>query len=132
MKAIILSNKIQCLHCNDVIESVHTHDFKFCSCKSVAADGGKSYLKRLGNPSDYIDLSEVVSEEDEDYFLKARESFTWKSYGKNGEYPEGKYIALKDLTTDHIQAILNTQWHIKGTYVEGLMQKELEHRGELT
>lgn len=53
-------NKIKCTHCNDVIESVHTHDFKTCQCGTVSIDGGKSYLKRSFkySPSDYIDLSE--------------------------------------------------------------------------
>ena len=62
MKHTILSNKIKCVKCGDIIESTYKHDFKFCSCGSVAVDGGLTYLRRLGYPSDYIDLSEVVSE----------------------------------------------------------------------
>ena len=55
----IIVNRIKCKKCGDVIESIHTHDFKYCSCKSVAVDGGKDYLKRLGNTSDYEELSKV-------------------------------------------------------------------------
>ena len=62
MKLRILSNKIQCKKCGSIIESKHRHDFKFCDCKSVAVDGGLAYLRRLGYPSDYVDLSEVVTE----------------------------------------------------------------------
>ena len=40
-KPIILSNKIQCNKCNDIIESFSGHDFKYCSCGSVAIDGGR-------------------------------------------------------------------------------------------
>ena len=36
----ILVNKIQCKKCKDIIESKHVHDFKWCSCKSIAVDGG--------------------------------------------------------------------------------------------
>jgi Zn finger protein HypA/HybF involved in hydrogenase expression len=54
----IINNKIQCNKCGDIIESKTTHDFKYCSCKSVAVDGGKEYLKRLGNKEDFIELSE--------------------------------------------------------------------------
>jgi hypothetical protein len=54
----IISNKIQCKKCGDIIESKTTHDFKYCSCKLVAVDGGKEYLKRLGNKEDIIELSE--------------------------------------------------------------------------
>ena len=56
---IITRNKIQCLHCKEIIESVHTHDFRFCKCGTVAVDGGKSYRKRMYNKdTDYIELSE--------------------------------------------------------------------------
>jgi len=46
------------LKCGDIIESKDRHDFKFCSCGAVAVDGGKNYLKRLGNREDYEELSE--------------------------------------------------------------------------
>ena len=36
----ILVNKIQCKKCNDIIESKNVHDFKWCTCKSKAVDGG--------------------------------------------------------------------------------------------
>ena len=59
-KRKIITNKIQCTYCGDIIESVHVHDFKFCKCRAVSVDGGKSYLKRSfkNSPNDYIDLSE--------------------------------------------------------------------------
>lgn len=126
-KPIILSNKIQCKHCGDIIESAHVHDYVACECGRVAVDGGKSLLRRIGNPEDYIDLSEITSEDEEDWFEKVRNTFTWGSFGKDGKGPK-KQIKLKDLDTDHIEAILETQWHIKGTYVEEWMKKELEYR----
>ena len=58
----IKTNKIRCLHCGDIIESKHTHDFKFCKCGKVYIDGGLSYLRRGypgGNGADhYEELSE--------------------------------------------------------------------------
>ena len=54
----ILVNKIQCKKCKDIIESKHVHDFKWCSCKSIAVDGGLEYLRRVGNLEDIIELSE--------------------------------------------------------------------------
>lgn len=56
----ILVNKIRCKKCGDVIESIQRHDFKYCSCKSVAVDGGKDYLRRLGNRGDWEELSELI------------------------------------------------------------------------
>lgn len=55
----LLVNKIKCNNCGDIIESRHTHDFKWCSCRSVAVDGGLNYAKRCAkNFDDIIDLSE--------------------------------------------------------------------------
>lgn len=56
---IIITNRIQCIYCKDIIESKENHDFKRCSCGRVAIDGGKDYLKRIGNDSDYIELSKI-------------------------------------------------------------------------
>ena len=36
------------------------NDFKRCSCGAVAIDGGYEYLKRIGNISDYEELSKYV------------------------------------------------------------------------
>ena len=33
-------NRVRCLHCDDVIEATHQHDFKSCRCKAVSIDGG--------------------------------------------------------------------------------------------
>lgn len=60
---MIISNKIKCRKCGDVIESKSVHDFKFCSCCAVAVDGGHEYLKRSGNLEDFEELSEVDSSE---------------------------------------------------------------------
>lgn len=62
----IIRNIIRCKHCGDIIESVSVHDFKFCSCGSVAVDGGHDNLRRLFLTSpddDYEDLSVVESED---------------------------------------------------------------------
>ena len=54
----IKSNKGRCKLCNDIIESSYTHDFVTCSCGAVSVDGGKSYLKRVGNLENFEELSE--------------------------------------------------------------------------
>ena len=40
------TNKARCQGCGDVIESLHGHDFRWCSCGSLAVDGGLFYLRR--------------------------------------------------------------------------------------
>ena len=58
-KEEIISNKIKCKKYGDIIESKSTNDYKKCSCGAVTVDGGKDYLKRIGNEKDYEELSEI-------------------------------------------------------------------------
>lgn len=59
----IITNKIKCKVCGDIIESKYTHDSRVCSCKAVGVDGGLEYLRRMGNLEDFEELSEVIEEE---------------------------------------------------------------------
>lgn len=62
----IITNKIKCRICGDVIESVFTHDLKRCQCGAVEIDGGKEYLRRSANSiDDFIELSTVINSDDE-------------------------------------------------------------------
>lgn len=59
----IISNKIQCRECGEIIESRSTHDFKRCSCGNCAVDGGTEYLRReCKTENGFIELSDVVWE----------------------------------------------------------------------
>lgn len=61
--------KIKCLKCNDIIESLSKHDFKYCKCKACFIDGGNAYTRVGGDPK-YIhwvyddgNEEELISEE---------------------------------------------------------------------
>lgn len=57
----IITNKIRCKHCGDIIQSKHRHDFCTCRCRKVSVDGGTVYLKRsfpVSPELDYEELSE--------------------------------------------------------------------------
>lgn len=56
----IITNRIQCKNCHDIIESHYRHDYALCSCRRVGVDGGKSYLKRIGRKDNYVELSEFL------------------------------------------------------------------------
>jgi len=60
---VIIENSIKCNACGDEIVSRHRHDFKWCRCGAVAVDGGKDYLRRVGDINNYTDLS-IVTEGD--------------------------------------------------------------------
>ena len=57
----IVSNRIQCNLCSDLIFSKHRHDYRTCKCGACSVDGGNSYFKRSG--TDYTDKSIVISDE---------------------------------------------------------------------
>lgn len=60
----IKSNKIRCNKCQDTIESLNRHDFKYCKCGECAVDGGKDYLKRtFKDENSYTELSETEGKE---------------------------------------------------------------------
>ena len=58
----IISNKIQCKHCGEIIESKHIYEFVTCKCETCSVDGGHYHLSRSYKNSpeeDFIELSEV-------------------------------------------------------------------------
>ena len=56
----LIKNAIKCLKCNDVVESKHKHDFKWCKCGTVFVDGGLTY-RRIGGDLDMMqDVCEYI------------------------------------------------------------------------
>ena len=58
-EVIITKNAAECVLCNDLIESKYRHDFVTCKCGSISVDGGHSYLRRVGNLKNIIEMSET-------------------------------------------------------------------------
>jgi hypothetical protein len=54
---MIIENTVVCLSCGDKIVSKHRHDFVTCTCGAVSVDGGQSYLRRVGDFGNAMDLS---------------------------------------------------------------------------
>lgn len=57
-------NQVRCNRCGEVIVSRTRHDLRWCSCRSVAVDGGTDYLRRItGDASaSFTELSEYEGE----------------------------------------------------------------------
>jgi DNA polymerase elongation subunit (family B) len=53
----IIRNSAKCRKCEDEIESKYRWDFKWCKCGAIAVDGGKDYLKRVGELENIIETS---------------------------------------------------------------------------
>ena len=60
----IILNAVYCIKCKEVVESTHRHDFRYCSCGAVAVDGGKAYLRRVGDIYGCVDVSLYEGKED--------------------------------------------------------------------
>jgi len=65
----ITRNAVQCNNCNEVIESVHRHDFVVCKCEDenlqVFVDGGHAYFRMMfGKHASWTDLSETTDNEE--------------------------------------------------------------------
>lgn len=113
------------------LRSYNRHDYKehkdAVTGEIYMVDGGNDYLRRTINEVPAEDLSVYLSDD----FELVRMAFVWKSYGKNLEHlPTGVYIALCDMTDEHIEAILSTQTHIYGTFAEKLFKDEVQYRLE--
>lgn len=54
----IIRNAARCKLCNDTIESKHRQDYMQCKCGAIAVDGGRVYIRRIGNASDIEELSQ--------------------------------------------------------------------------
>lgn len=75
MTQTILRNSAECVHCGLQIESTHRHDFvtHYCDVEPMtrggeitfnfAVDGGKAYLRRVGEFNEFRDTSQFTTQE---------------------------------------------------------------------
>ena len=109
-----------------ILESMHRHDYVTyvdANGKQYMVDGGLDYLRR--NVHDDAPYEELSVHTDDSHML-IREAFKWGTRGKDGRQPL-KYVPLKDLTTEHIEAILETQTHIQ-EHIRKIFLNELSFR----
>jgi hypothetical protein len=125
-EARIISNRIRTPD-GTILESRHRHDYVTyvdANGKEYMVDGGLEYLRR--NVHDDAPYEELSVYDDAPYSL-IREVFKWGTRGKGGRQPL-TFVPLKDLTNDHIEAILDTQIHISER-IRKLFISELTFRG---
>ena len=109
-----------------VLTSYNRHDYKTyvdtVSGEEYTVDGGCDYLHRSINKHTAIDTSKYSDNPHEE----VRKYFNWGTRGKDGRQPL-QYKALMDLDTDHIEAILETQFHVP-EWRRDIFKQELEYR----
>ena len=105
-----------------ILQSKHRYDFVQDE-QGNFIDGGITGYIRTGGPKEGWENLCVYSD---DLHEKKRDSFYWGTYGKNGDNPV-KYVLLKNLETDHIEAIIETQWHLP-EHIRDMFIDEIEFR----
>lgn len=111
-----------------ILESKHRHDFvqhKDKNGQYYAVDGGLDYLKRNFDVNDFEDISVY----DDNSHENRRKYIKWGSnYDKDmKKLPKTLYKCIKDMDTDHIQAILDGNW-CRSEFHLKVFKDELEYR----
>lgn len=122
----IIRNSIQTPD-GTILQSFHRHDYVShidANGETYFIDGGQSYIRMSCNKEPCTSRF-VYSDADHETI---RECFTWGTRGVDGDQPLTQML-LKDMSIDHIEAILATQSHIRNTHIEKLFVAELIHRG---
>jgi len=105
MEKFIIRNAMQCLNCNDIIESNHRHDYVTCGCGGCATDGGFDYIHRAHQDGiEYVALDMYST----DPHWAIRQYVKRYGYGKIGtsDYGKPRVTILKDMTDEHLNALL--------------------------
>lgn len=117
----LVVNKWKCKD-GTILNSRSRHDFVDhydAKGEYYMVDGGLSYIHHTGN----MECMCVYSTDSHD---KIRDNFEWTSYGKTGRDP-AKTNLLKNLDTDHISAIIETQVHLSD-HILDVFKNELIYR----
>lgn len=109
-----------------VLVSRYRHDYcthKDANGKTYMVDGGLDYVRRSAN-GDEIDMCVTIDAPHE----IVREAMVWGTYGIDGQGPL-RYVTLSEMSTDHIQAVLDGPHRIFPQY-RTAMENELGYRNE--
>ena len=128
-KDIILLNRIRTPD-GKIMTSWSVHDYKeYTDANGLMymVDGGREYLRRTTHDgvegAEYEELSVWLTDDHE----INREAFHWGTRGVHGDQPL-VYRPVCDMTTDHIEAVLETQKQVDDTFVESIFCAELRYR----
>ena len=122
----ILSNRMRTPD-GTILESRHRHDYVThldANGKEYMLDGGLDYVRRSISGGE-----QLLTVYHDDPHEVIRDAVTWGTFGKNGDEPL-KYVAVADMSTEHLQACLETQKATMYPAMYSVMQDELEYRNE--
>lgn len=126
MEKFLIRNAIKCLECGEVLESVHVHDYKECSCPNqTMVDGGLEYVRFGGVDMNKLETQCVYSNDD---ISLIREHLMRGTYGINGDEPYSQ-VALKTIDDSLLEAMIKYEEELRPSnrYLP-LYRKEQEFR----
>ena len=122
----ILSNRMRTPD-GTILESRHRHHYVThldANGKEYMLDGGLDYVRRSISGGE-----QLLTVYHDDPHEVIRDAVTWGTFGKNGD-ESLKYVAISDMSTEHLQACLETQKANMRSAMYRVMQDELEYRDE--
>ena len=115
------------------LRSVNIHDFIRWQSEDgkvdYAVDGGEgrgAYVRRVGYEGGRV-FDWCLYDTDPFDLIAGR--LLWGTFGKEGKEPR-RWRPISSLELDHLQAILKTQPHIKGTLTERVVQHWAAEKGK--
>ena len=122
----ILSNKMRTPD-GTILHSVHRHDYVThtdANGKEYMLDGGCDYVRCSANGDE-----EMLTVTSDDSHEVIREVVKWGTYGKDGDEPL-RYVTIADMSSEHLQACLDTRQRAMRPALLKVMQDELEYRND--
>ena len=110
-----------------ILESRYRHDYVThtdANGKEYMLDGGLDYVRSSANGDE-----EMLTVTVEDSHEMIRLLVTWGTYGKNGDETM-VHVKIADMSTEHLQACIDTQKATMRPAIYKVMQEELEYRDE--
>lgn len=110
-----------------ILESRNRHDYVTHldnNGKEYMLDGGLDYVRSSANGDE-----EMLTVTSDDNHEAIREVVTWGTYGKNGDETM-VHVKIADMSTQHLQACLDTQKSTMRPALYKVMQDELEYRND--
>lgn len=121
MQRRLIANRWMCPD-GTIIQSKYRHDF-VSHQDDYFVDGGLDYVKLAGCGA--ARMKDMCVYSDDPHEMK-REAFMWGTRGKDGMQLL-QWVVLKDLQTEHIEAIIETQTHIP-EHIREMFVDELQYR----
>ena len=119
----LVASYARCKQCGTVVQSLHRHDYKTCSCDNkTMIDGGTDYQRFGGVDIQWVEVFGVYTDEP---FEKVRQHMYRLGYGKDTKGPF-RIVRLFEMTNEHLLAMEIypcVEWQMKLIRKEGAYRK---------